>query len=101
MLVVQNGLTRLEDHRPVVPDQSGEARLGHLVVPAHEPLQELPVGELAHRSRLENRLDVLEKRVLAFHHAIAPVVEPAGGPPSCSLEDNVLRDRDCSQFILS
>jgi len=59
--IVQDGLTRVEDHRAVALDQGSEAQFGHLAVAAREPVQKLPVGQLPGRPGLEDRLNEREE----------------------------------------
>jgi hypothetical protein len=60
VLVTQNLPANAQNHRRVTIDQGRKGRLGRVVSPLHEPLEQLAVGQPASRPRSVERLDLLE-----------------------------------------
>ena len=50
-----------QDHRPVPVDERCECRLGIVVPPLEEPLEQLPVGQAAGRAGAKERFDLFEE----------------------------------------
>ena len=98
--VVQDRLTRPQDHRAMPLDECGKAQFGHITVAPDEPLQKLPVGQISDSARLEDRLNMPENRVLAPLHANTPMA-PLSSPALALTKDNVPGERDCSRILLS
>ncbi len=60
MPVLQNRLTRTQNHRAMTLDQSGKAQFGHVSVSPAKPLQELAVGQVSDSAGFEYGLNMLK-----------------------------------------
>ena len=71
--VGQDAPADAQDHRPMPLDQDREGQLGRLAPIGREPLQELPVGQLADRPDVEERAELPEDSpILSDRHDWVP-----------------------------
>jgi hypothetical protein len=60
MHVAEDPSAGAQDHRPMSRHQGRERRLGHIVAPLEESVEELPVGQSPDCSQAEESADVPE-----------------------------------------